>query len=313
MIRIGFIILAHKNPAQLRRLVDRLSSPFTKCFIHIDRKSDIKSFRLAFRDLDTETYTWVKRERSPWGSFGAIQATINGIKRTLKEKPAYDYIFLLSGQDYPIKNLTYIQDFLTANNGKNFIEYFPLPYEGWRDGGIERFEYYFFHFSGKWLAFPFNYYYLLLQKYKGRPFTYPRIFNAKIFTGNPGFWSRFKKKMPSDLKPYGGAAYWCLSRNAASYIVDFLQRRKDIIRLCKYSMCCDEIFFHTILLNSYLRDVIVNKLIHFIDRNTYPAPATLVSSDFKRLSQSDCLFARKFDYAVDRKIFDMIDEMTSKK
>jgi hypothetical protein len=311
MIRIGFIILAHKNPNQLRRLVDKLSSPFSKCFIHVDRKSDIKGFKCAFQDLNEETCIWLKRERSAWGSFGAIQATINGIIRALEEQPAVDYIFLLSGQDYPIKNLTCIQDFLAANNGKSFLGYSPLPSKYWYAGGMNRYEYHHFNFMGKWLTFPFDYYYHLWPKNQISPVKYPLILLAKIFNHNLGFWSRFKKKMPSDLKPFGGDAHWCISRSAASYIVDFVQRRKDMIRLCKYSICCDEVFFHVILLNSYLRDTIINKSLHYIIWKT-DKPAIFTGNDFNRLSQSDCLFARKFDSAVDSNILDMIDDINRK-
>jgi hypothetical protein len=149
----------------------------------------------------------------------------------------------------------------------------------------------------KWLAFPIG---------------YPRTLKARIFTRALGFGFDAKKRIPSDLKPYGGSGYWCLSQSAARYIIDFIQRRQDVIRFYKYSRYSDEMFFHTILLNSYLRDSVINKSLHYIDWSTHPAPAMFTSDDITRLSQSDCLFARKFDLERDSKIFDLIDEMIDK-
>lgn len=41
---VAYLVAAHDNPGHLRRLIGALSSPSSKCFVHIDRKSDIKKF-----------------------------------------------------------------------------------------------------------------------------------------------------------------------------------------------------------------------------------------------------------------------------
>ena len=72
----------------------------------------------------------------------------------------------------------------------------------------------------------------------------------------------------------------------------------------------DELFFQTILLNSPLRDRIVNDNLRYMDwsRPNVPLPAVLGTGDLPQLQQSPALFARKFDVTVDSAILDMIDE-----
>jgi len=41
-MKIAYIILAHKNPDQIKRLVLRLNTEGTSFFIHIDKKAIIK-------------------------------------------------------------------------------------------------------------------------------------------------------------------------------------------------------------------------------------------------------------------------------
>ena len=50
-----------------------------------------------------------------------VSATLALIELALKHEP-YDYIALLSGQDYLIKSNAYISNFLEANYGANYID-----------------------------------------------------------------------------------------------------------------------------------------------------------------------------------------------
>lgn len=67
----------------------------------------------------------------------------------------------------------------------------------------------------------------------------------------------------------------------------------------------DEMFFQSILLNSPLRDTIVNDDQRFIK---WPGPSVLGVGEFDELRQAPDLFARKFDETVDTAVLDRIDE-----
>ena len=50
-----------------------------------------------------------------------IEATVNLMESVFASKTKYDYIWLISGQDFPLKSSQEINDF-RKNKGKNFIE-----------------------------------------------------------------------------------------------------------------------------------------------------------------------------------------------
>ena len=67
-----------------------------------------------------------KREKVYWGAYSIVKATINGFEAIVASNNSYDFINLLSGQDYPIKPLDEIHGFLEANAGKAFMEFYSV-------------------------------------------------------------------------------------------------------------------------------------------------------------------------------------------
>ncbi|HXB43371.1 MAG TPA: hypothetical protein VNV85_04910, partial [Puia sp.] len=70
----------------------------------------------------------------------------------------------------------------------------------------------------------------------------------------------------------------------------------------------DEFLISTILMNSHLRDTVINTASRYIDWSSGGArPGILTTSDFYSLKKSPLLFARKFDLKTDSDIIDLID------
>jgi hypothetical protein len=86
-------------------------------------------------------------------------------------------------------------------------------------------------------------------------------------------------------------------------------RRPDIVGFFRHTYIPDELFFHTMLLNSPMRDTVVNENLRFIAWDPgRPNPRTLVRGDLEVLRRSGKLFARKFDPLVDGDILDSLDQ-----
>jgi hypothetical protein len=66
-------------------------------------------------------------------------------------------------------------------------------------------------------------------------------------------------------------------------------------------------FFHTIVMNSPLRDSVVNDELRHVDWTRDPLPAVFGAGDLETLRRSPKLFARKFDATFDAEILDLID------
>jgi hypothetical protein len=72
----------------------------------------------------------------------------------------------------------------------------------------------------------------------------------------------------------------------------------------------DEHFFHTIVLNSPLKDTVVNDDLRYLEwhhPDVAGGPAVLGRQDYKKVMTSEALFARKFDVTHDSEVLDMID------
>jgi hypothetical protein len=71
----------------------------------------------------------------------------------------------------------------------------------------------------------------------------------------------------------------------------------------------DELFFQTILMNSSLKERIINDDLRYIAWKDLESgsPAILKLDDFDQMMQSPKLFARKFDMTVDAEVLDLID------
>ncbi len=280
-MKIAYIILAHKNPEQLVRLILRLQDEDTSFFIHIDRRANDKIYNHLVKQLkNIKSVHFLKRYSCYWGNFNIVQATVEGIRQLIKSNIDFDYTILLSGQDYLIKTNAQIKEFLEKSQGKQFIESFALKSENrWtnQDGcyqALNRVQYWHFRLRGK------------------------------------HFYFTLKRKFPSNLEPYGGSQWWCLSRECIHYINNFIINNSNFVNYFKYVFIPDENFFQTIVSNSPFKNYIVNDDLKYADwENANPTPPAIIDkSYFDTLANSPKLFARKFDIIRDSEILDLIDQ-----
>ena len=116
----------------------------------------------------------------------------------------------------------------------------------------------------------------------------------------------WKRDFPPGLRPFGGGAYWCLSRECVEYVAEFARARRDVVEFFKHVDIPDEIFFQTVVMNSDLAGSVVNDNLRYIDWSRGPRPAILEARDFEGLRDSRKLFARKFDVSQDVDVLDLI-------
>jgi hypothetical protein len=279
--RLAYIISAYKLPDQLTRLVRRLDTETASFFVHVDRKTDDATYRRMAEPLSgLDNVHLLERHRCHYGGFGHVEATVKGIRELFRRGIPFDHVLLLTGQDYPIASNRRIGAFFREHEGLSFMTHFPLPSDEWQGGGMDRIESWHVRFGSH----------------------YYRI---------PGGSGRLGRRFPAGLRPFGGSAYWCLSRECTEVVHEFLEDTPSYVRFFRFVNVPDEIFFQTILLNSPLRDAVLNDdLRHLEWRRPEVAggPAVLGRPDFERIMGSGKLFARKFDTSQDAEILDLIDE-----
>lgn len=274
-MKIAYIILAHKNVSQIRYLMETIQGENVSIYLHLDRLAGEKIYREAKTTLaGIRNLILIKRFVTNWGGFGLVRATLEGI-HLICQDGNFDYVILLSGQDLPIKPKKALDNFLNDNNGHSFMEYHQFPHPLWKDnGGYDRIEQWYFS--------------LPIKK---------TWFSTKIRRGLNRLmnWRKPSRNFPRGFNPFGGAQWWCLYKDCILYVDDFVKTHKSFVRYFKTVRIPDEIFFHTILMNSPLSNKIVNRKLTYVDWNCSPAPKVLNNTDLKKLKISDDFFARKFD------------------
>ncbi|MGZ4881652.1 MAG: beta-1,6-N-acetylglucosaminyltransferase [Halobacteriota archaeon] len=302
-INIAYIISAYKYPDQLIRLITRLNNEGSYFFVHVDKKTDDTIYDKMLKGVSHyPNVFFLKRHICYWGDFGHVLATIKGLNDALDRNIDFDYFFLLTGQDYPIKSNFYIEELLRKNSGNQFIKYVPIPCDpeyGWdkERGGLDRIETWSFRFCNKFFRFP----------------DYNRQLDSKIKSFILKILVKLipKRKFPKNLKPFGGSSYWCITKECAEYISDFIKKNPAFVRYFKYVYIPDEIFFQTIILNSPFKECVINDDLRCIDWSCPgrggSLPRIWCEEDITVLSQSNGLIARKFDSTIDSEVFNLID------
>ncbi|RAJ93990.1 core-2/I-Branching enzyme [Larkinella arboricola] len=276
-MKLAHLILAHVYPEQLDRLIRALQHPDADFYVHIDQKTDIRPF-LKLQQYNN-VYFVRKRQKVCWGAYSMVQATLNGFEQIMASAIPYDYINLLSGQDYPLKSPEYIHHFLQKQAGTQFMEYFSLEDE-WQEA-IQR----------------VNKYHLTHYPIPGKH-TLEKLLNTLL----PD------RKAPEKLTIVGRSQWFTITLEAVKYILLYLRMHPNVKRFFKLTWGADELVFQTLLYNSPFRSRIQNNNLRYIDWSEGKAsPKILTVADEHALRASGKLFARKFDTTAHSEILDLLD------
>jgi hypothetical protein len=283
-MKIAYLILTHKNPAQVERLIRALDHSAFDFYIHLDKKVDATPF-LHLAEM-ANVFFVNKRVDVKWAAYSLVQAQLNGIEEIL-QKNKYDYISVLSGQDFPIKSPEFIYKFFCDNKGYEFISCVDENMEpAWWEVAWPRVTKY--HFES-WNV-------------KGK-YRFQSIFNALMPV----------RKHPLGHTLVGRSQWFNITNESASYMISFLKQHPEVVRFFKFVWGADEFIFSTILYNSPYRDRIREFLFYIDWSELKPNPKLLKKDDYPELLQSDKLFARKFDQEIDGEILNMLEDLIGKR
>jgi len=275
-MKIAHLILAHKNPEQLQRLLNALDHPAFDFYLHIDGKSDAA----PFEHLTGKKNVFIIKERAKvyWAGYGTIQATLNGFAEILPK--GYDYINVISAQDFPLQSPAAIHQYIHDRYGTEFITCESVE-EEWKEA-----------------AHRVKQYHLINWRIPGK-FRLQMLLNKLL----P------ERKFPLDYTIVGRANWFTITSPAAAYILRFLKENPRVVRFFKYCWGADEFIFSTILYNSPFRDKILDNLV-YVDwtGQTKGHPRILGTEDLEPLKNSGKLFARKFDMNSNPAIFTLLED-----
>lgn len=299
----NYLILAHKNPLQLGRMIERLDDGASKFFIHLDAKTPIEPFAAC---LEGAHIRFIEpRERCVWGDFSIVQATIRLMEAASEEQGIF---ILMSGQDYPIQSQGYINAFLESNKGFDFIEIEPLE-EKWKP---------------KMVKDKLEHYHILHSEERGNsncyaPFAHCSVFQklrtlmhllkGRLSVKNFKLLCSLPKRIAPFERQYAGSQFWAFSERTFYAVLNYIREHKAALEeYYKYTSSPDEIYFHSVLMNLVAKDSTIKLKDPITYVNYFRKNNVFITEDFEKLSSAKGkLFARKFDTDIDIEILNKLD------
>jgi hypothetical protein len=150
MTQLLFLIAAHKNPVQVVRLVHRLKRecPTAGVLIHYDPRGEPLA-PAAFSTWD-DVHIFPHPISVGWGEFSVVESELRCIDWLWQRQIDFDWLVLLSGQDYPSRPLSDLNTLLSTTAYDGFLEYFSIfavPETAWGWEGQLGLERYYYRYS----------------------------------------------------------------------------------------------------------------------------------------------------------------------
>lgn len=321
----AILILAHKNGQQIQRLIDKMVSKDTVIFLHLDSKwknweeelsvEILNKVVLVKNRVDTALFSWSLVQ-------GEIELLKEAKEYESKNGILFSYYLLMSGQDYPIKSIEYINQYLDLVYPKPLIDmtpYHPATYV-----------------AHKFKSFRFYRINSFLDTRFASNRTLRRLLKVPV-RGSEWIATKIVGSPYEKITNYilaAGSQWWILPDKIVNYALNQLEENNQGIRYFRHVNTPDEAFFQTMAANSILKDMIEwndpferqqNCMTYafFTDNygvdgkgsEKYPFtghPYLFKEEDFEWAIKLPHFFVRKVDIAVSEKFMNKVDEYLEK-
>jgi hypothetical protein len=229
------LIICHERTNALESTLEMVStSKNTKAYIHVDKKVSLENFGFIHEYDNCELL--LERSVVNWGDYSQIKCMVK-LLDYINNNVAFDYVSVISGDDFLYRGLEKFNSFLLKNKGCEFIGTTSLS--GVDNRHIKRYLHYYPH----WFFFRQKSLYLKVAK---------KIYSYMISLGL--FRNKIERPFPI---MYKGSNWFTITKKCNSYILGFVKSNPSYGDFFKSSFCCDEVFFQSIIFNSEFK-VITN-------------------------------------------------------
>jgi Core-2/I-Branching enzyme len=213
------VVLAHADPAHLRRLIDALVD--VPVFLHVDAGTPVEVFDAMVHDLPARVVV-LPRRRTTLSSWSLVAAELSGLRAAVAGTRA-EHVAVLSGADYPLVAMSRLHDELRALAGRSWVWNVPLPYHEWStarhpDGGLWRLRHRFL----------------------------VREDQVVFWRGVPLRWP-VQRRLPAGVQARAGSQWKVLSRGHVEALLRVVDTRPDLVRFWRTTLVPDETFIPSVL------------------------------------------------------------------
>jgi hypothetical protein len=318
-MRVAFLVLNHRRPAQLVRLLRALRSqlPDSPIVIH----HDIYHGEIPSRLIEPigNVHLLTSGKRMSWGDSSLVEVCCWSLA-WMREHLEFDWMVMLSAQDYPIKPLVGLADDLAKNGADAVFRATPIGQVARVVERLDMRQRYLYQYRPARIWQPS----LLLNGVRGTLRRSTRSLIAALNVMQPLFKIyRLPDGMPyrfgwrASMTPFNsaqpcwkGSQWFALSRGALEYVLTYMADHPDYVDYYRRTMVPDESMLATIVFNSpnlrvANRDVTYTRWANWHSGH----PDIFRTGDLTELIAAPQYFARKFDIDRDARIFDELDNL----
>lgn len=320
----AYLIMCHKNESQVIRLIERLIDKDSDIFLHCDSNMSDNSFH--YLDEFSKKHSDVvhmtqKRIHGILNDRSLVDISMELINNAKKEEnnkhKHYKYYCLLSGQDYPIKTITFINSQLNKSYPNPFIDCTSWKKGNWvsrkfsKNKKLIKFR--------NWIDNNFENYKLSYKSLRLIAYVWKIIINILHLSDYHWF-------MKNGYKLYGGSQWWILPDICIDYIKNEYDNNTEFSKKLLQIYTPDETYFQNIAILSPIgmmiklnetdgkkQDSMTFANFDGINRPFLGHPYIITKEEVNDLIETKYFFARKFDEKTNKDALDLVDELMKKK
>lgn len=269
-VTIAYFIMIHHRPDAFKEMFQKIYTRDQFYLIHIDRKAkaefteEIQLYLIHFPNVYIlESMNIVS------GGFSMIQAELNAMEYLLNVSHDWDYFINLSGEDYPLKSQNIIRQFLTINNGRNYLFYYDQKF--YRPDTLQRIQNHFTELTHKISSFI------------------------------------YKREFMKGVIPYIGGKWFILTRETCVFMTNN-KRVMDFEDYYLHTLLPAESFFQTVFMNTDFSDIIINDDKRAIIEKAFFNKDLYAEDLIASLKSGNQLFIRKINNKTNESILNYIRE-----
>lgn len=285
----AFLILAHKQPKLLARILRILEKDNHFFFINVDKKNErISDFKESCNDINNVRF--IENNVAVYHcGISHLYALCEMFTEAFASNIKFDYFHVISGQDYPIRSNEQFDEFFEKTNSS----FMYIDSGEFKESMMSK----YWKFANGWHLNKTSgilyrlYYKLHLSTILGL------LFRRKPINNYVGGWDWFS---------------WNVS--VAEYVMKFLKDNPDFVDRFNHTLCPTEHIFPTILESQKVDlQVETNNPLRYISwqphrpvQSSY-RPFNFNEEDYPYIKDSKAFFCRKVDEIESQKLLDLID------
>jgi hypothetical protein len=303
-MRALYVIASHTRPEQVLRLVETLrrGSPDAHLVVHHDaRTTRVDAGALAALGA----HLLAPPTPVAWGRASQLAMHVRALAWALRARE-FDWLMLLSGQDYPLRPPAAIEADLAAADVDAFLERAPVgPAPRRLHASADEFA---LRYQRAWRPLPVRRPGSLALARRVAAAARPLVVLREMPTGPPLVGLPARTPWSPALRPYRGADWYTLSRRAVAAVLAFGRARPDVLRfVLRSTVLPTEAYVHTALHNDPSLRIApeTRRWSRWSPGDQHPAVLGMGDLDAALASGAD--FARKFDPEVDADVLAALD------